>query len=122
MNKFAKKSLPFWLPLCSLALLFANFITPVQGPPYALLASSAEHSTTGSPDSVLSVDYSRLAYLSKITPDTTSKVKCEEKVFSFLFQKDGKLTPQNGMYLATSQFIVPGLSARKLLYPFHSFL
>ena len=122
MNKFAKITLPFWLPLCSLAMLFANFTYPVQGMPPALLIDSSEHTKAEYPDSVLSVDYSRLVYLSKIVPETIADVPAGDKAFNLLFQKEGKLTPQNGMYLAISQFIEPGLSVRKLLYPFHYFL
>ena len=122
MDKFAKISLPFWLPLWCLALLFANFSTPVPGSSPAFLLDRSDHSEAGFPGSVLSVDYTQMVYFSKIVPETVAKVQTEKKTFTFLFQKDGKLTPENGMYLAISKSIIPGLSTRKLLYPFHYFL
>lgn len=122
MHKFAKIALPFWLPLCCLVLLFSNFSSPIPGAVPLLLLDSSDHLEAEFPVSVLSADYSNIIYLSKIVPETIAKVQSEKKGFNLLFQKDGKLTPQNGMYLAVSKFIVPGLSVRKLLYPFHSFL
>lgn len=122
MNNFAKISKPFWLPLGCLAMLFASFLTPAPGVVSVYYPQESAKAADTFPGSVLSVDYSKLAYLSKIAPETAADLHTEKKAFKFSNREDGKLTPQNGRYLVASKFIDPGLSIRKLLYPFHSFL
>src|SRR5690625_2865539 len=122
MNNFAKISKPFWLPLGCLAMVFASFLAAAPGVVSVYFPQENAKAADTFPGSVLSVDYGKLAYLSKSPSDTAADRHTEKKAFKCSNREHCKLTPQNGRYLVASKPIAPGLSIRKLLYPFHSFL
>lgn len=110
----------FWIPFAGI-ILFCSFYTSVPGEDnYFGNKEISEVTSFRAPGSVVSDDYTRTLYVSKIVPETFSERDTEKETANFIRFSD-QLKRSVGTWYIFEHENFSNSYIRKLLFPFHYF-